>query len=162
MAPQKFPSPSEADLYTHLTQGVFWGSDVNVYARWHKSCAIVIPGLTRNPVFSWIPAYAGMTCSVVINESVHKKSWISHIEQGFAELWNVDFDILRSKELLLNPNGYIAAVSSVCNAQPQREREPNVKILPAFVHGSGDFRQFCASISLNGKISSLYRPNGTG
>jgi hypothetical protein len=22
---------------------------------------VVIPGLTRNPVFSWIPAFAGMT-----------------------------------------------------------------------------------------------------
>jgi hypothetical protein len=31
----------------------------------------VIPGLTRNPVFSWIPASAGMTCSVVINDAVY-------------------------------------------------------------------------------------------
>jgi hypothetical protein len=33
----------------------------------------VIPGLTRNPVFSWIPASAGMTCSVVINDVVYNK-----------------------------------------------------------------------------------------
>jgi hypothetical protein len=33
---------------------------------------LVIPGLTRNPVFFWIPAFAGMTRSVVINEAVHK------------------------------------------------------------------------------------------
>jgi len=32
----------------------------------------VIPGLTRNPVFSWIPAFAGMTSFVVINVAVYK------------------------------------------------------------------------------------------
>jgi len=32
----------------------------------------VIPGLTRNPVFSWIPAFAGMTCFVVINDAVYR------------------------------------------------------------------------------------------
>jgi hypothetical protein len=32
----------------------------------------VIPGLTRNPVFPWIPASAGMTCSVVINDAMYK------------------------------------------------------------------------------------------
>ena len=31
----------------------------------------VIPGLTRNPVFSWIPAFAGMTGSVVINYALY-------------------------------------------------------------------------------------------
>jgi len=39
----------------------------------------VIPGLTKpapyliwgNPVFSWIPAFAGMTYSVVINDAVY-------------------------------------------------------------------------------------------
>jgi len=28
---------------------------------------LVIPGLTRNPVFSWIPAFAGMTTFGAIN-----------------------------------------------------------------------------------------------
>jgi hypothetical protein len=32
----------------------------------------VIPGLTRNPVFSWIPAFAGMTTLPVINVTVYK------------------------------------------------------------------------------------------
>jgi hypothetical protein len=32
----------------------------------------VIPGLTRNPVFSWIPAFAGMTSFVMINVAVYK------------------------------------------------------------------------------------------
>jgi hypothetical protein len=31
----------------------------------------VIPGLTRNPVFFWIPAFAGMTSSAVANNAVH-------------------------------------------------------------------------------------------
>ncbi len=31
----------------------------------------VIPGLTRNPVFSWIPAFAGMTFPAVINNAVY-------------------------------------------------------------------------------------------
>jgi len=30
----------------------------------------VIPGLTRNPGFLWIPAFAGMTRSAVINDAV--------------------------------------------------------------------------------------------
>ena len=32
---------------------------------------IVIPGLTRNPVFAWIPAFAGMTRYVVIYGAVY-------------------------------------------------------------------------------------------
>ncbi len=31
----------------------------------------VIPGLTRNPVFSWIPAFAGMTHFVAINVAMY-------------------------------------------------------------------------------------------
>ena len=31
----------------------------------------VIPGLTRNPVFSRVPAFAGMMCSVVTGDVVH-------------------------------------------------------------------------------------------
>ena len=31
----------------------------------------VIPGLTRNPVFPWIPAFAGMTKFAVINVAVY-------------------------------------------------------------------------------------------
>jgi hypothetical protein len=30
---------------------------------------LVIPGLTRNPVFSWIPAFAGMTGYVTIYDA---------------------------------------------------------------------------------------------
>ena len=32
----------------------------------------VIPGLTRNPVFSWIPAFAGMTCFAAINDAAYR------------------------------------------------------------------------------------------
>jgi len=32
----------------------------------------VIPGLTRNPVFSWIPAFPGMTPFTVVNVAVYK------------------------------------------------------------------------------------------
>ena len=31
----------------------------------------VIPGLTRNPVFSWIPAFAGMTAYGVTNVAMY-------------------------------------------------------------------------------------------
>jgi len=34
--------------------------------------AFVIPGLTRNPVFSWIPAFAGMTTIPEINVAVYR------------------------------------------------------------------------------------------
>jgi hypothetical protein len=33
--------------------------------------AFVIPGLTRNPVFSWIPAFAGLTTFAGINVAVY-------------------------------------------------------------------------------------------
>ena len=32
----------------------------------------VIPGLTRNPVFFWIPAFAGMTAIAMINVAVYR------------------------------------------------------------------------------------------
>jgi hypothetical protein len=32
----------------------------------------VIPGSTRNPVFFWIPAFAGMTAFAMINVAVYK------------------------------------------------------------------------------------------
>jgi hypothetical protein len=32
----------------------------------------VIPGSTRNPVFFWIPAFAGMTAFAIINVAVYK------------------------------------------------------------------------------------------
>jgi len=32
----------------------------------------VIPGLTRNPLFFWIPTFAGMTPFAVINVAVYK------------------------------------------------------------------------------------------
>jgi len=31
----------------------------------------VLPGLTRNPVFYWIPAFAGMTLVAAINVAVY-------------------------------------------------------------------------------------------
>jgi len=37
-----------------------------------NSSRFVIPGLPRNLMFSWIPAFAGMTCSIVINDAVHE------------------------------------------------------------------------------------------
>jgi len=33
---------------------------------------LVIPGLTRNPALFWIPAFAGMTRVVLINDGVYK------------------------------------------------------------------------------------------
>jgi hypothetical protein len=33
---------------------------------------VVIPGLTRNPVFPWIPAFAGMTFSARINVTIYR------------------------------------------------------------------------------------------
>jgi hypothetical protein len=62
-----------------MTKTVFFiHDDVNLVQ-------FVIPGLTRNPVFSWIPtphfrgdkftpakAGAGMTCSVEINDAVYE------------------------------------------------------------------------------------------
>jgi len=43
----------------------------------------VIPGLTRNPVPFWIPAFAGMTGFVVINDAVENKlSVITRIDTG--------------------------------------------------------------------------------
>jgi hypothetical protein len=35
----------------------------------------VIPGLTRNLVFPWIPAFAGMTPFVVINVAVYFENY---------------------------------------------------------------------------------------
>ena len=37
---------------------------------------LVIPGLTRNPVFFWIPAFAGMTSAVVINDAVYRRFYL--------------------------------------------------------------------------------------
>ncbi len=36
----------------------------------------VIPGLTRNPVPSWIPAFAGMTECAVINVAVYSNGFL--------------------------------------------------------------------------------------
>ena len=33
---------------------------------------LVIPGLTRNPVFFWIPAFAGMTAYAMIYVAVYR------------------------------------------------------------------------------------------
>ena len=42
----------------------------------------VIPGLTRNPVLSWIPAFAGMTRYVVNNDAVYKKEFLPDGQKG--------------------------------------------------------------------------------
>jgi hypothetical protein len=52
-------------IYSSRWYVKFIHDDVNL-------CRFVIPGLTRNPVFSWIPAFAGMTSSVVINDAVYR------------------------------------------------------------------------------------------
>jgi hypothetical protein len=59
-------------------------SDININR-------VVIPGLTRNPVFFGIPAFAGMTCFVVINVAVYKNRVLkfSHLEF----IWHLDFGI---------------------------------------------------------------------
>jgi hypothetical protein len=36
---------------------------------------VVIPGLTRNPGFFWIPAFAGMTRSVVIDDARYRSPY---------------------------------------------------------------------------------------
>jgi hypothetical protein len=41
----------------------------------------VIPGLTRNPVFFWIPAFAGMTAFAMINVAVYKINCY-HLSRG--------------------------------------------------------------------------------
>ena len=46
---------------------------------------IVIPGLTRNPVFSWIPAFAGMTCFAAINDVVYKYGSIYKPKSRFQD-----------------------------------------------------------------------------
>ena len=51
-------------------------------ARGHAR--FVIPGLTRNPVFSWIPAFAGMTTFGAVNVVVHIRSF---------SFWILRFDI---------------------------------------------------------------------
>ena len=43
----------------------------------------VIPGLTRNPVPSWIPAFAGMTECAVKNAAVYSLSTNSKQHQSF-------------------------------------------------------------------------------
>ncbi len=50
----------------------------------------VIPGLTRNPVFLWIPASAGMTHFVAINVAMYSLVF------GYWNLrfiWDLDFGI---------------------------------------------------------------------
>jgi len=41
----------------------------------------VIPGLTRNPVSFWIPAFAGMTGVVVTNDVVYKSCLDCNMEE---------------------------------------------------------------------------------
>jgi hypothetical protein len=47
-------------------------NEINLYQS-------VIPGLTRNPVFFWIPAFAGMTCFVVINDAVYNEFGVMNL-----------------------------------------------------------------------------------
>jgi len=50
---------------------------------------IVIPGLTRNPVFFRIPAFAGMTRYIVVYDAVYNyKNRAARIRKGnFYEVW---------------------------------------------------------------------------
>ena len=42
----------------------------------------VIPGLTRNLLFSWIPAFAGMTTFAIINVAVYNSHiWVKDVDQ---------------------------------------------------------------------------------
>jgi len=52
-----------------------WNTNRNVKAIHDDICLIqsVIPGLTRNPGFFWIPAFAGMTRDALINVALYKK-----------------------------------------------------------------------------------------
>jgi hypothetical protein len=57
---------------TSTVQGLPAGRECEFRNFWimHDDISIkqfVIPGLTRNPVFSWIPAFAGMTPFAAIN-----------------------------------------------------------------------------------------------
>jgi hypothetical protein len=45
----------------------------------------VIPGLTRNPVFSWIPAFTGMTTLVGIKVAVYNQARRSPGYRGLYE-----------------------------------------------------------------------------
>ena len=60
-----------------VTVYFFWDADERRLSGFiHDDISLmhfVIPGLTRNPVLSWIPAFAGMTRSVVINDAVYNK-----------------------------------------------------------------------------------------
>jgi len=57
----------------------------------------VIPGLTRNPVPSWIPAFAGMTECAVINVAVYSKS----ILMPDPIFWTPSFASFEMGELVL-------------------------------------------------------------
>ena len=64
------------------SQGNYEAASGDHYRRPSTS---VIPGLTRNPVFSWIPAFAGMTTFVGINVAMHNTSAISNVSLRGAE-----------------------------------------------------------------------------
>ncbi len=53
-----------AESIAHSVKGIIH-DDINLVQ-------VVIPGLTRNPVFFWIPAFAGMTPFATINLAVYK------------------------------------------------------------------------------------------
>ena len=51
---------------------------------------IVIPGLTRNPVFlCWIPAFAGMTTSEMMSRSVRDTALVEWRELVSSQLWEI-------------------------------------------------------------------------
>jgi hypothetical protein len=63
--------PSTPHEY-HLLQEAFNGSSSYTYIHNDTSfIRFLIPGLTRNPVFFWIPAFAGMTPFAVIDVAVY-------------------------------------------------------------------------------------------
>src|SRR3989304_1530446 len=48
----------------------------------------VIPGLTRNPVFPWISAFAGMTIFAVIKDAVYKRQFVMTLLEKISKLLN--------------------------------------------------------------------------
>ena len=68
----------------------------------HESFPVVIPGLTRNPVFSWIPAFAGMTPSVGIYVVVYKAEWVLLTFRISLYPLSLAFDIMVSRNLYPN------------------------------------------------------------
>ncbi len=72
-------SPNEKDLvraYAKALASAMDGSVEKILQTIHDDISLihsVIPGLTRNPGFFWIPVFAGMTSYALINVTMYKK-----------------------------------------------------------------------------------------